>query len=126
MVQSVRWPLRARVKAHTQSRVCGFPPPGTHSDRSGGAGECPPGQLVGERGNGWVFAGERASEWSANEFEEWRQRRFGELLAAAGVAEGRPYDLVTPSRRCFSTGPAEEASERARGHVDVLEQQPGA
>src|SRR3954454_11004547 len=32
------------------------------------------------------------------------QRRFGEPLADAGVAQGRPYDLATPSRRCFSTG----------------------
>ena len=41
----------------------------------------------------WIFAGDRASEWSANGFEKWRQRRFGELLAAAGVAQARPYDL---------------------------------
>jgi integrase len=41
----------------------------------------------------WVFATERGSEWSANGFEKWRQRRFDELLAAAGVARARPYDL---------------------------------
>jgi integrase len=40
-----------------------------------------------------VFAAERGSDWSANGFEKWRQRRFGELLAAAGVAQARPYDL---------------------------------
>jgi integrase len=40
-----------------------------------------------------VFAAERGSEWSANGFEKWRQRRFDELLAAAEVARARPYDL---------------------------------
>jgi hypothetical protein len=31
--------------------------------------------------------------WTANGFEKWRQRRFGELLRAAGLGAGRPYDL---------------------------------
>ena len=30
---------------------------------------------------------------AANGFEKWRQRRSNELLEAAGVAAGRPYDL---------------------------------
>ncbi len=45
------------------------------------SGECP------------VFPGEHGGVWTANAFEKWRQRRFGDLLAAAGVASGRPYNL---------------------------------
>jgi integrase len=37
--------------------------------------------------------GESGDVWSANGFEKWRRRRFGVLLAAAGLERGRPYDL---------------------------------
>ena len=40
-----------------------------------------------------VFPGDHGAEWSANGFEKWRQRRFSALLAAAGLEDGRPYDL---------------------------------
>ena len=40
-----------------------------------------------------VFPDEDGGVWTANGFEKWRQRRFGVLLQAAGVASGRPYDL---------------------------------
>ena len=40
-----------------------------------------------------VFLGENGGMWSANGFEKWRQRRFGTLLAAAGIERGRPYEL---------------------------------
>jgi integrase len=40
-----------------------------------------------------VFPDERGGVWTANGFEKWRQRRFRELLRAAGLTEGRPYDL---------------------------------
>jgi integrase len=40
-----------------------------------------------------VFPDEQGEVWTANGFEKWRQRRFGELLQAAGVSSGRPYDL---------------------------------
>jgi integrase len=40
-----------------------------------------------------VFPDDRGGEWSANGFEKWRQRRFRRLLAEAGVARARPYDL---------------------------------
>lgn len=40
-----------------------------------------------------MFPDERGGVWTANGFEKWRQRRFKVLLAAAGLSEGRPYDL---------------------------------
>ena len=40
-----------------------------------------------------VFADENGGVWTANGFEKRRQRRFSELLQAAGVAAGRRYDL---------------------------------
>jgi integrase len=40
-----------------------------------------------------VFPGDRGGVWTANAFEKWRRRRFGSLLAAAGLVRGRPYDL---------------------------------
>jgi integrase len=40
-----------------------------------------------------VFPDEHGGAWSANGFEKWRQRRFGKLLAAAGIDRARPYDL---------------------------------
>jgi integrase len=40
-----------------------------------------------------LFPDEYGGVWTANGFEKWRQRRFNELLQAAGVASGRPYDL---------------------------------
>ncbi len=39
------------------------------------------------------FPGDHAEQWSANGFEKWRQRRFSALLAAAGLEDGRTYDL---------------------------------
>ena len=43
-----------------------------------------------------VFPGDGGETWSANGFEKWRQRRFKELLQAAGRESGRPYDLRHP------------------------------
>jgi integrase len=40
-----------------------------------------------------LFPEEDGRVWTANGFEKWRQRRFGELLRAAGLSSGRPYDL---------------------------------
>jgi integrase len=40
-----------------------------------------------------VFPDERGGVWTANGFEKWRQRRFKVLLGAAGLTQGRPYDL---------------------------------
>lgn len=45
-----------------------------------------------------VFPADHGAEWSANGLEKWRQRRFSVFLAAADVADGRPYHLrATPS-----------------------------
>jgi integrase len=40
-----------------------------------------------------IFPDERGDFWTANGFEKWRQRHFGELLHVAGLRSGRPYDL---------------------------------
>jgi integrase len=40
-----------------------------------------------------VFPDERGGVWTANGLEKWRQRRFKVLLGAAGLSQGRPYDL---------------------------------
>jgi hypothetical protein len=40
-----------------------------------------------------VFPDEHDGVWTANGFEKWRQRRFKFLLGAAGLSQGRPYDL---------------------------------
>jgi integrase len=45
------------------------------------------------RDDGTLFPDEDGHVWTANGFEKWRQRRFGELLQAAGLSSGRPYDL---------------------------------
>jgi integrase len=40
-----------------------------------------------------VFPADNGEVWSANGFEKWRRRRFGQLLEAGGLDRGRPYDL---------------------------------
>lgn len=40
-----------------------------------------------------VFPAPSGGDWSANAFEKWRQRKFANLLKAADLERGRPYDL---------------------------------
>jgi hypothetical protein len=70
----------------------------------------PPWAAGWERGNGWVFAGERATEWSANHDAELTLRTYGQVI-----------DELEDSPQL----PAEEAVQLAV-RVAVLEQPRGS